>query len=99
MPPSSPSILPSIIQERGYMMESDRLSARKSTLKDHISNPDALGFDESEKGIFGSLKNITQLPPGSPKEGDRVVDSTSGAAKDLVTEEASKESPTAGTDK
>ena len=61
------------------------------------SNPDALGFDESEKGIFGSLKNITQLPPGSPKEGDRVVDSTSGAAKDLVTEEASKESPTAGT--
>ena len=61
------------------------------------SNPDALGFDESEKGIFGSLKNITQLPPGSPKEGDRVADSASGAAKDLVTEEASKESPTAGT--
>ena len=44
------------------------------------SNPDALGFDESEKGIFGSLKNITQLPFGSPKEGDRVADSAAGAA-------------------
>ena len=35
------------------------------------SNPDALGFDESEKGIFGSLKNIAQLPPSSPKEVDK----------------------------
>ena len=61
------------------------------------SSPDALGFDESEKGIFGSLRNIAQLPPDSPKEGDRVADSASGAAKDLVTEEASKESPAAGT--
>ena len=56
------------------------------------SNSDALGFDESEKGIFGSLKNITQLPPGSPKEGDRVADSAAGAAENLVTEEADKNS-------
>ena len=35
------------------------------------STPDALGFDESEKGIFGSLKNIAQLPPSSPKEVDK----------------------------
>ena len=45
------------------------------------STPDALEFDESEKGIFGSLRNIAQLPPGSPKEGDRVADS---AAYDTV---------------
>ena len=61
------------------------------------SNPDALGFDESEKGIFGSLKNITQLPPGSPKEGDRVADSAAGAVENLVTEEADKNSLVAGT--
>ena len=56
------------------------------------SNPDALGFDESEKGIFGSLENITKLLPGSLKEGDRVADSTAGAAENLVTEEADKNS-------
>ena len=61
------------------------------------SNPDALGFDELEKGIFGSLKNITQLPFGSPKEGDRVADSAAGAVENLVTEEASKESPAVDT--
>ena len=61
------------------------------------SNSDALGLDESEKGIFGSLKNITQLPPGSPKEGNRVADFAAGAAENLVTEEARKESPAAGT--
>ena len=61
------------------------------------SNPDALGFDESEKGIFGSLKNITQLPPGSPKEGDRVADSATGTAENLVTEEVDKNSLVAGT--
>ena len=61
------------------------------------STPDALGFDESEKGIFGSLKNITQLPPGSPKEGDRVADSAAGAVENLVTEEADKNSLVAGT--
>ena len=61
------------------------------------STPDALGFDESEKGIFGSLKKIAQLPPGSPKEGDRVADSAAGAAENWVIEEASKESPATGT--
>ena len=61
------------------------------------SNSDALGFDESEKGIFGSLKNITHLPPGLPKEGNRVADFAAGTAENLVTEEASKESPAAGT--
>ena len=63
------------------------------------SNPDALGFDESEKGIFGSLKNITQLPPGSPKEGDRVADFAAGAVENLVTEEEDKNSLVAGTGK
>jgi hypothetical protein len=57
------------------------------------SNPDALGFDESEKGIFDSLKNIARLPLGSPKEGDRLADSASGAASDLPIGEAGKESP------
>ena len=33
------------------------------------SNPDVLSFDESEKGIFDSLKNIARLPLDSPKEG------------------------------
>ena len=61
------------------------------------SNPDALGFDESEKGIFGSLKNNSQLPPGSPKEGGRVADSAAGTAGNLVTEEADKNSLVAGT--
>ena len=58
------------------------------------SSPDALGFDESEKGIFGSLRNIAQLPPGSPKEGDLVADSAAGdTAGDQALGEAGKESP------
>ena len=61
------------------------------------SNPDALGFDESEKGIFDSLKNIARLPLGSPKEGDRLADSAAGAAGELPIREAGKESPAAGT--
>ena len=61
------------------------------------SNPDALGFDESEKGIFGSLKNIARLPLDSPKEGDRLADSAAGSAADLVLGEAGKESAAAGT--
>ena len=56
------------------------------------SNPEALGIDESEKGIFGSLKNIAQLSLGSPKEDDRVADSTARTAENLVTEEADKNS-------
>ena len=61
------------------------------------SNPDALGFDESEKGIFGSLKNIARLPLDSPKEGDRLADSAAGSVGDLVLGEAGKESSAAGT--
>ena len=61
------------------------------------SNPDALGFDESEKGIFYSLKNIARLPLDSPKEGDRLADSATGAAGDLSIGEAGKESLVAGT--
>ena len=61
------------------------------------SNPDALGFDESEKGIFGSLKNIARLPLDSPKEGDRLADSAAGSAADLVLREAGKESAATGT--
>ena len=79
------------------MLDFDFVVELSSASFSFCSNPDALGFDESEKGIFGSLKNITQLPPGSPKAGDRVADSAAGAVENLVTEEASKESPTAGT--
>ena len=61
------------------------------------SNPDALGFDESENGIFDSLKNIARLPLDSPKEGGRLADSTAGTATDLVLGEAGKESAVAGT--
>ena len=61
------------------------------------SNPDALGFDESEKGIFYSLKNIARLPLDSPKEGDRLADSTSGSVGELPIGEASNDSPAAGT--
>ena len=61
------------------------------------SNLDALGFDESEKGIFYSLKNIARLPLGSPKEGDRLVDSAAGSAGDLPIGEAGKEYPATGT--
>jgi len=68
-----------------------------SSTSSFCSNPDALGFDESEKGIFGSLENITKLLPGSLKEGDRVADSAAGAAENLVTEEADKNSLVAGT--
>ena len=58
------------------------------------SSPDALGFDESEKEIFGSLSNIAQLPPGSPKEGDRVADSAAGdTAGDQALGEAGREPP------
>ena len=52
------------------------------------SNLDALGFDESEKGIFYFLKNIPRLPLDSPKEGDRLADSAAGSARDLVLGEA-----------
>ena len=44
------------------------------------SNPGALGIDESEKGIFDSLKNIAQLAPGPPKEDDRLGDSAAGTS-------------------
>ena len=61
------------------------------------SNPDALGIDESEKGIFYSLKNIARLPLDSPKEGDRLADSAVGAVGDLSIGEAGNESPAADT--
>ena len=61
------------------------------------STPDALGFDESEKGIFGSLKNIAQLPPNPLKEGGRVADSAAGTAENLVAEEAERNPLDAGT--
>ena len=62
------------------------------------STPDALEFDESEKGIFGSLRNIAQLPPGSPKEGDWVVDSAAGDTVGVqALREVGRESPTIDT--
>ena len=60
------------------------------------SNPDALGIDESEKGIFGSLKSIAQLPPSPSKDGDRLGDTAAGTAESLVAEEAGKKSPVVG---
>ena len=68
-----------------------------SNTSSFCSNLDALGIDESEKGIFGSLKNIAQLPLGSPKKDDWVADSAARTAENLVTEEAEKNSPVAGT--
>ena len=68
-----------------------------SSTSSFCSNPDALGFDESEKGIFDSLKNIAQLPLGSPKEGDRLADSAAGTAESPAAGEAGKESSVAGT--
>ena len=60
------------------------------------SNPDALGIDESEKGIFGSLKSIAQLPPSPSKDGDRLGDTTAGTAESPGAEEAGKKSPVVG---
>ena len=68
-----------------------------SSASTFCSNSDALGFDESEKGIFDSLKNIARLPLDSPKEGDRVVDSATGVAGNQAHGEAGRESPAAGT--
>ena len=61
------------------------------------SNPDALGIDESEKGIFDFLNNIAQLPPSSPKDGDQLDDSAAGKAESPAPEEVGKECSTAGT--
>ena len=61
------------------------------------SNPDALGVDESEKGIFSSLKSITQFPPNPPRNDDRLGDSTAGTGGSPAAEEAGKKSPIAGT--
>ena len=61
------------------------------------SNPDALGIDESEKGIFGSLKSIAQLPPSPSKDGDRLGDTAAGMAESPAAEGASKDSPVADT--
>ena len=61
-----------------------------------FSNPDALGIDESEKGIFGSLKSIAQLPPSPSKDGDRLGDTAAGTAESPRAEEAGKKSPVVG---
>ena len=54
------------------------------------SNPDALGIDESEKGIFDSLKIIAHLPPSPSKDGDRLGDTTGGTAESPASGEAGK---------
>ena len=68
-----------------------------SSTSSFCSNPDALGIDESEKGIFDSLKNIAQLPPSSPRGDDQLGNSAVGTAESPVAEEAGKEPPSAGT--
>ena len=68
-----------------------------SSVSSFCRNFDALRFDESEKGIFYSLKNITRLPLDSPKEGDRVVDSAAGVAGNQALGEAGRESPAVDT--
>ena len=60
------------------------------------SNPDALGFDESEKGIFDSLKNIAQLSPSPLRGDDQLGDSAAGAVGSPVAEETFKEPPATG---
>ena len=60
------------------------------------SNKDALGIDESEKRIFDSIKNITQLPPSSPKKGDRMADSAAGTAESPAAGEAGRGSSVIG---
>jgi len=61
------------------------------------SNPDALGVDDSEKGIFSSLKSIAQLPHSPSNGDDRVDDSATGTAESPMSKEASQKSPVAGT--
>ena len=62
------------------------------------SNPDAFGVDNTEKDIFDSLKNITQLPPSLSKGEDRQDDSVIRTAESPTIEEAvGEKSPVAGT--
>ena len=48
------------------------------------SNPDALGIDGSEKGIYDALKKIAKLPPSPPRVGDRLVDSAAGTRERVL---------------
>ena len=68
-----------------------------SSASSFCSNSDALGFDESEKGIFDSLKNIARLPPSPPRRDDQLGDSAAGTAGSPVAEEAVNEPPATGT--
>jgi len=62
------------------------------------SNTDALRVDVSEKGIFTSLKSITQLPPSPSRDDDRLGDSTAGTVESPATEEGEgKKSPVTDT--
>ena len=68
-----------------------------SSTSSFCSNPDALGIDESEKGIFDSLKNIAQLSPSPLRGDDQLGDSAAGTAGSPMVEEAVNEPPAAGT--
>ncbi|XP_039834443.1 uncharacterized protein LOC120695212 [Panicum virgatum] len=72
---------------------------RAASASSSDSNPDALGIDESEKGIFGSLKSIVQLPPSPSKDGDWLGDTATGTAESPAAEEAGKKFPVAGIEK
>ena len=61
------------------------------------SNPDALGIDESEMGIYDALKKIAELPPSPSRGGDWLVDSTVGTVESQALGEADGKSPAACT--
>ena len=68
-----------------------------SVLLFFCSNPDALGIDESEKGIYDALKNIAELPPSPSRVGDRLVDSSAGPKEIPAAANVGKGSSAAGT--
>ncbi|XP_039822831.1 uncharacterized protein LOC120685053 [Panicum virgatum] len=91
------------VQERAAdepAVKSVRIRKRSATSAGSSdSNPDALGIDDSEKGIYDALKKIAELPPSLSRGGDRLVDSTTGTVDSQALGEADGKSLAAGTDK
>jgi len=72
------------MKERGYMMESDRLSARKSTLEDHIRSrtkasretiKDKFHWTSEAAKALEDLKHRLQIPPilTAPSPGENLL--------------------------